>query len=92
MDVSTDVPASTYSIAAALGERERAHEKHGPNSIEGSLDPLTFLALLVEEVGEVAHALTYDAEHPEELRQEVSQVMAVAWAWLDSLARAEAGR
>lgn len=42
--------------------RIAAHEKHGENSIE-SIDPSDprWLSILVEEVGEVAHELTYDA-------------------------------
>lgn len=79
-----------------LTARDRAHEKHGDDSIEGvSADDPGWLASLVEEVGEIAHALTYDAvvssNETERLRLrraalegELVDVLAVASAWLDA--------
>lgn len=75
-------------------ERERAHAKHGPNSMEsypvGSFIRYTILA---EEVGEIAKEFneaearggqyTLDLER---LRAECIQVAAMASAWADRLA------
>lgn len=65
--------------------REAAHEKHGDHSIEAvpAGDP-RWLPILVEEIGEVAHALTYDADD-QALADELLDVLAVAAAWLDAL-------
>lgn len=66
--------------------RLAAHEKHGENSIEAlpAGDP-RWLAVLIEEVGEVAHALTYDADLlATDLADELLDVMAVCSAWLDA--------
>lgn len=75
-------------------ERERAHEKHAGNSRE---DQYWFdgewLAILVEEMGEVAHELTYDVYDPDSLegkrpmglRKELVQVAAMACAWIDAI-------
>jgi NTP pyrophosphatase (non-canonical NTP hydrolase) len=67
--------------------REAAHRKHGDNSIEGiPADSQAWLPILVEEVGEVAHAMTYDSGAGDvELARELVDVMAVASAWLDAL-------
>lgn len=45
-----------------LNARSRAHVKHGNHSIESLnyWDP-QFLVILMEEVGELAHLLTYDS-------------------------------
>lgn len=70
--------------------RFAARLKHGENSIERvpGRDP-RWLSILVEEVGEVAHALTYDAAHTgsveESVRAELLDVLAVASAWADAL-------
>ena len=70
-------------------ERERAHEKHGAkgNSREDQpWDEREWLPILVEEVGEVAHCLTYDADpDPRELRKELIQVAAMACAWIAAI-------
>jgi hypothetical protein len=60
-----------------------AHKKHGAQSIAVlSLDDPAWLSILVEEVGEVAHAMTYDADVGN-LQDELIQVatVAAAWAW-----------
>lgn len=69
--------------------RSRAHEKHGEQSIE-RLPPrhIAWLPVLTEELGEVAHELTYDAKGGS-LRAELIDVLAVASAWLDALDRAD---
>jgi NTP pyrophosphatase (non-canonical NTP hydrolase) len=66
--------------------RELADEKHGDQSIEAiAHDDPRWLSILVEEVGEIAHALTYDSgADPTDLADEVLDVMAVCGAWLDA--------
>lgn len=83
--MATDIEISTTSISAEIRRgRERAHEKHGPNSIEAvsASDP-RWLAILVEEVGEAAHELTYDATGA--LRAELVDVATVAVAWISAI-------
>jgi len=84
IDIDTLSTVRVRGILAALNEREQAHIKHGDNSIENVHDDATMLTILVEEVGEVARAMTYD-QNISELRKEIAQVMAVAWAWHDQL-------
>lgn len=71
-------------------ERTRAHAKHGDTSMESSgPDTLRRLAILSEEVGEVAREFN-DAEHDGrsvdlvKLRKELIQVAAMAGAWADA--------
>lgn len=65
--------------------REKAHAKHGDNSIEAiSANDPRWLSILVEEIGEVANALTYDGPTGN-LRSELVDVLAVASAWLAAL-------
>jgi NTP pyrophosphatase (non-canonical NTP hydrolase) len=68
--------------------RVRADAKHGYEGIE-KLPPGSgkWLAILTEEVGEVAHALTYDVddEFDDQLIRELIDVAAVATAWIDAL-------
>jgi NTP pyrophosphatase (non-canonical NTP hydrolase) len=75
-------------------ERLRAHEKHVAHG--GSMEnrawaDAAWLPVLMEEVGEVAHELTYDAfggDTPvERLRKELVQVAAMACAWIESIDR-----
>lgn len=67
--------------------RLKAHEKHGENSIEVEpADSPRWLAILVEEIGEVANALTYDGPQ-DNLRAELVDVLAVASAWVASIDR-----
>ncbi len=71
--------------------RVKAHEKHGDQSIEATAARSSrWLSILVEEVGEVAHELTYDAKGS--LRAELIDVLAVASAWVDALDRDTARR
>lgn len=67
--------------------RDLAHEKHGENSIEAlAADDPMWVAVLLEEVGEVAHALTYDSgQTKSDIADELVDVMAVCSAWLDAL-------
>lgn len=68
--------------------RYRAHEKHAENSIEVEpADSPRWLAILVEEIGEVANALTYDGKG--DLRAELVDVLAVCSAWADAIDRSK---
>lgn len=62
-EYSIRINVTTEALAKeiAMG-RVRAHRKHGENSIESvpAFDA-RWLPILVEEVGEAGHALTYDA-------------------------------
>lgn len=80
---------TTESIAEEVREaRFRAHAKHGRNSIEGiAADDPRWLSILVEEVGEASHELTYDATGS--LRAELIDIITVATAWVSSLDRAD---
>jgi hypothetical protein len=72
-------------------EVRRAYEKHGSDSmLEPGKDDGTRLAILVEEVGEVARALTYDEGDGANLREELVQVAAMAVSWLHAI-EAEGG-
>lgn len=79
-------------------ERVRAHAKHGAkgNSREDAhWTNNEWLPVLVEEVGEVAHELTYDADalllrRIHNLRKELIQVAAMACAWIDAIDRGNA--
>lgn len=67
------------------GEMVRAHEKHGPESmLSPNQDAGVKLAILVEEVGEVARAMTYDNGDEQNLQEELIQVAAMALSWLHS--------
>lgn len=84
----SDDPEGSRDVYRAIQlAREAAHAKHGPDSIEGQpADSPKWLAILTEEVGEVAHELTYDAEGGDILH-ELIQVAAVASAWADAIMR-----
>lgn len=78
--------------AEILGGRERAHTKHGENSIEAidHADP-RWLSILIEEVGELAHEQTYDAGGTiDSVRAELVDVATVAIAWIASIDAATA--
>jgi hypothetical protein len=74
-------------------ERERAHTKHGMkgNSRENAhWADAEWLPILMEELGEAAHELTYDVQSQrkmDRLRAELIQVAAMACAWVDSIDR-----
>jgi hypothetical protein len=83
----SDIPMhGFYPYSDIHLERVRAHAKHDAhgNSREKAdyLDK-EWLPILVEEVGEVAHELTYDANFDcLKLRVELVQVAAMAVAWI----------
>lgn len=78
------LPESSTIWEEVQRARARAHAKHGDNSIE-AIEPHNprWLSILVEEVGEVAHELTYDAAGS--LRSELIDVLSVVSAWADKL-------
>lgn len=70
-----------------LRARERAHAKHGPNSIEAiPANSPRWLSILTEELGEAAHELTYDSGGDlQSLRRELIDLAAVATAWIEAI-------
>jgi len=83
----------TEVYAEVSAERQRAHAKHGPNSME-SYPPGAFIryTILAEEVGEIAkefnEAEARGGQHKLDLarvRAECIQVAAMASAWADRL-------
>lgn len=68
---------------AMRDEYDRAKLKHGDMTLDSDTptDNQRFYAL-VEELGEIARALTYDKEHAGELAAEIRQLGALALAWL----------
>lgn len=64
-------------------ERHRASTKHGRNQTpaSGELSDDECLRILVEEVGEVARAMTYDEGNEDNLEAELTQVATMALAW-----------
>lgn len=66
--------------------REKADQKHGENGIERlPVDSPNWLPILVEEVGELAQAQTYDKGSRASLRSELIDVCSVASAWIAAL-------
>jgi hypothetical protein len=84
---------SDLTLAAIQAEATGAHAKHGQYSMLGPhYSNSDRLAILVEEVGEVAHELTYDLGGPgvgdgrrDELVKELIQVAAMAATWVEFL-------
>jgi hypothetical protein len=71
-------------------ERIRAHVKHAANGNSrenASWKNQEWLAILMEELGEVAHELTYDSgeNYKKRLRAELVQVGAMTAAWIDAI-------
>jgi hypothetical protein len=99
-DGDDSVSDRPVAFAAVIGdvilEYDRAKVKHGENTLDGALsNDLLRLAALVEEVGEVAHELTYDAAgfgletdeaaRVKRLRTELVQAANVAITWASIL-------
>src|ERR1035441_490252 len=92
--MSTTVPTTTprlvlsgLTLNAIQAEATRAHLRHGENSMMGTrYSSGDRLAILVEEVGEVAHELTYDQDADrDKLVKELIQVSAMAATWVEFL-------
>lgn len=70
-------------------ERIRAHAKHGAAGHSSEQLPAShreWPVILMEELGEVAHELTYDTpDGYANLRKELIQVAAMACAWIDAI-------
>lgn len=84
--VAAEVRAQAEEIAQG---RATAHAKHGTQSIEGQSSGDRLLAILTEEVGEVARAMneyalgnTTHEEAGQAIRAELIDVMTVASAWV----------
>lgn len=75
------------TVGLVLTEIRRAVEKHGPGStpLNRNMHFGVKLAILMEEVGEVAEALTYDNPKDRDLGAELVQVATMALAWRASL-------
>lgn len=75
-------PATFFAVTAevmrAIAKRGLTHSPINPAAPAGEC-----LAMLVEETGKVAHALTYDAD-PDALAGELLQVAAVALMWFQA--------
>lgn len=79
------MPLTSLTLAAIQAEAFRAHCRHTEHSVLSKDMPNSErLAILVEEVGEVAHALTYDGDKTN-LEIELIQVAAVAASWVEAL-------
>lgn len=77
-----EVLRQRHIMEDCLAERDRQDNKWGASR---NLTGEVWLRILVEEVGEIAHALN---EHDDEnLREELVQVMATAMAWLENIDR-----
>ena len=78
---------SDLTLTAVQAEATRAHLKHGMYSMLGEhYSDHERLAILVEEVGEVAHELTYDQDGDRDrLVKELIQVAAMALTWVEHL-------
>jgi hypothetical protein len=84
---STDMPECVHPTLARHVHRINAEVKHGTNNTPRSkemTDPER-LVVLVEEVGEVARAITYDEGDKDALVGELLQVAAMAMAWVEGL-------
>lgn len=80
---------SDLTLQAVRAESIRAHLIHkdsGGSIFDPNMPTLQKLAALMEEVGEVARALTYDGdEGKEHLVKELIQVANVALTWVEAL-------
>jgi hypothetical protein len=83
-----EIYASSQLISDEVVQRRRAaHVKHGDNSIEAidATDP-RWLSILMEEIGEAAHEMTYDAGGTiDSLRDELMDSITVLTAWVASI-------
>jgi NTP pyrophosphatase (non-canonical NTP hydrolase) len=73
------------SITALQREMKRAVAKHGVEQTPLVEDDDKSLAILVEEIGEVARAMTYDEGDRKKLAAETLQSAAMALAWYQRL-------
>ena len=79
-------PLSSTTLDAISKEFARAWHKHdGHTPRSWTVGDHQSLIVLVEEVGEVARALTYDEGDPDNLYAELIQVATMAAAWAERL-------
>lgn len=76
-----------HGLGAIRAEYARAVEKHGWKQTPANPDMFDSakLIILVEEIGEVARAMTYDEGNKSQLRDELLQVATMAFLWYTSL-------
>ena len=75
---------SRLTLDAVEAEYVRAHCKHSGHTPKSHhMSDGERLAILVEEVGEVARAITYDNGDIDNLVHELTQVTAMGAAWLE---------
>lgn len=84
---TTALPLAGFTVSAIQTELIAAIGKHGfdRTPFNPDLSDQDKLVVLVEEVGEVARALTYDQGDREHLTHELIQVAAMAASWAQSL-------
>lgn len=68
----------------AVGFRH-AKSKHGDRTFDKDLPRLDRVAAYLEELGELARALTYDKEHANEVAAELADIGELTLAWLANL-------
>lgn len=78
------LPFDDISISALQTTMVAAITKHGYNRtpLNGYRGDTDNLPILVEEIGEVARAMTYDEGDDEKLIKELLQTAAMALAWV----------
>jgi hypothetical protein len=81
------LPLSRLTLDAVQAEAITARMKHGGKSLTNpDMPAVEKLAALVEEVGEVGRAMTYDGDQGVvPLVRELLQVAAVALSWVEAL-------
>ena len=89
MTATPKLVLSELTLSAIQAEATRAYLKHGQHSMLGpDYSSGDRLAILVEEVGDVAQELTYDhggGQRRDELVKELIQVAAMAASWVEFL-------
>lgn len=70
-----------------FSEMKRAVEKHGitQTPFNPEMDPYEKFVIVVEEVGEMARAMTYDEGNEQKLMSELLQVAAMSSMWYMSM-------
>lgn len=84
---SDGLPFDDVSISALQATMVAAIAKHGFERTPLNIHMLNVdkLPILVEEIGEVATAMTYDRGNDDDLIKELLQTAAMALAWAQSL-------
>jgi len=86
MTIATHRPLDVDILGLIAAEFDRAYAKHdGRTPRSHSVGDQESLVVLVEEVGEVARAMTYDEGDQEQLAAELIQVAAMSAAWAERI-------